>query len=550
MTATEPAPVTANERSISQTAGVADILARVDRLLGRAVDAAASSAGSPADALRGLFISDADAGRLVQRGSEPLGNGLAANRPIVELRTAAAQWRRVAGAFELSLAEIDVLALALAPELDLRYERIYGYLHDDITKRRLTPDLACQLLCDSFDERLAARRLFAADAPLRRCHLVHLAMDAGQPDGVVIGRGVRLDEGMVEVLLGDEAIDRRLATAAQWDAPSTAEPDETSATVRRILRAMRRTAGAQAHVVLVGSDARLKTTLARQVARELEQPLLIIDLHRLAHLETPFAVAVLLAARTAHLAGALALWTRGERVITGADTESAGRLDAWLAATDSLGARSHLLAVAEPASMLALGDRFLSLELPMPDGHERQVCWERAVGERGIALAHGDAALLAEVFRMDGAAIDQAVDRAVATARWRNAEAPDVTITDLFAAGRLQSVRALPRYATRVELAQRWEDIVLPPDCVDQLRELCNRIRHRHLVLGEWGFSRRLTFGAGSGGALLGSIGHRQDDGRADHRGHARHGSLSRRDSVGRLEVHRRDGEGARATIS
>ena len=37
--------------------------------------------------------------------------------------------------FRLTPFEVDVIRLTLAPELDLRYERIYGYLQDDVTRQ-------------------------------------------------------------------------------------------------------------------------------------------------------------------------------------------------------------------------------------------------------------------------------------------------------------------------------------------------------------------------------------------------------------------------------
>ena len=38
--------------------------------------------------------------------------------------------------FGLSPFELDALLVTLAPALDLRYERLYGYLQDDVTRKR------------------------------------------------------------------------------------------------------------------------------------------------------------------------------------------------------------------------------------------------------------------------------------------------------------------------------------------------------------------------------------------------------------------------------
>ena len=59
--------------------------------------------------------------------------GLAAKRAVPEV------W--------LILAEREVLVICLAAEVNLKYERLYAYLHDDVTKKRPTVDLVLRLLC-------------------------------------------------------------------------------------------------------------------------------------------------------------------------------------------------------------------------------------------------------------------------------------------------------------------------------------------------------------------------------------------------------------------
>ena len=43
----------------------------------------------------------------------------------------------------------------------------------------------------------------------------------------------------------------------------------------------------------------------------------------------------------------------------------------------------------------------------------------------------------------------------------------------------------------------KWEDIVLPADRLEQLREVCNHVKYRDRVYGEWGFDRKLSLGKG-----------------------------------------------------
>lgn len=70
-------------------------------------------------------------------------------------------------------------------------------------------------------------------------------------------------------------------------------------------------------------------------------------------------------------------------------------------------------------------------------------------------------------------------------------------MVDLFAACRAQTDPKLGALARKIEPKFRWDDIVLPADQLDQLREICSQTRHRHTVYDEWGFDRKLSVGKG-----------------------------------------------------
>jgi hypothetical protein len=496
-------------RDDATIAALAGVLGRVDRLLGRAVRAATATFGAApaADPFRGLYVSDADAARLVERGVEPMPLGFDAERPLVDLETAGPQWRRLAKAFALAPAEVDALALALAPEVDLRYERIFGYLQDDVTRRRPTVDLMLQLLCRSFEERVSGRQLFTPDAALVRYGLVQLVTDSARPQGPAIDHALKIDDGVVDFLLGDEGIDRRMARAAHWDTVAPAAPEAVDIAARVARQLVDPSGAPPLHVLLVGANERLKLDVARRAAVDLEVPLLVIDLEQLSRLETPFAETVLRAARTVRLLGALPLWIRGDAL--GAGAECDGRCDAWLDALDAMDMPGALLASPEPSAKWAAprSARFVTLEFPVPDAGQRRELWSHHVVSLGVQLGGDDVTLLAEAFRFDGGSVEGAAGRALGAARWRDPDHPRVTREDLFAAARAQATRALPRFATRVEAAYSWDDIVLPADQMRQLRELCDRVRHRRQVLDTWGFARRLPLGKGVAALFAGPSG-------------------------------------------
>ena len=139
---------------------------RLDELLWPATEAARVRFGSDAgaDAFRGLYVSAEQAERrLVRPAGEPLVTGAVVPGPSwPEIATAAPAWAWLRREYGLSDLDLDVVLVALGPEVDLRYERLYGYLQDDVTRRRPTVDLVLDLLARTRADRLAARRAVVA----------------------------------------------------------------------------------------------------------------------------------------------------------------------------------------------------------------------------------------------------------------------------------------------------------------------------------------------------------------------------------------------------
>src|SRR5262249_49159507 len=154
----------------------------------------ANHGGAVSDRFRGLYVSPADARSLLHAGYGDCAEAEAA--------APCALWRplqgtfasRLAALFELGQFELDTLLIAFAPEFDLRYERLYAYLQDDVTRRRPTVDVVLSLLCASATDRFACRMAFASDRPLISHGLVRLVTDPNQVHPPLLAQFVKLDE--------------------------------------------------------------------------------------------------------------------------------------------------------------------------------------------------------------------------------------------------------------------------------------------------------------------------------------------------------------------
>jgi hypothetical protein len=212
-------------------------LAYIDLRVRWAVARARAFGLNPDDEFRGLYISDAQVDNLlgyeVGHNLWPHANGQAAEladwRPA--LAEARRQWQARAAAsraagldlpldrlverFGLDDLELDALLIALAPELDPRYERLYAYLQDDVTRKRPTVDLTLNLLTDSFADKLALRRRFTEDGRLIQSRLLVCFADGAAREPTLLAHYLRPAARLVEHLLGHAGVDDELLPQAE-----------------------------------------------------------------------------------------------------------------------------------------------------------------------------------------------------------------------------------------------------------------------------------------------------------------------------------------------
>ena len=475
-------------------------LLRLDKLLALAVGHADGAFGPDArtDPYRGLHLASDDVARLLDR---------APGHPL--LWTAAAPWLPPAGSpfgwlaesYGLTGFDLDVVLLALAPEIDSRYERLYAYLQDDISRRRPSIDLALHLLCSNASDRLARRRHFAVDAPLFEHAIL---VDPGAATGDSLGTVLRLDPQVTAVLIGADVMDRRVQ---RWSVLNRdpGKPEvlplgeaEAAAFARLITRCLEE--GAPARLALIGPPGSGRDDVASAFARETARSLLLLDLHRLiadggdlrAHFglvlrEAWFRDAVLV------IRGAEALLDR-ECLVVGLRLQDVAR--------DHPGS-ILLLADAASDTGVELGAEQTIL-LGIPDAGLRQRLWAAKVPVDQV----GGAPTVEQLsrFRLLPGQINSAATLAASVARARAGDEP-LEAGDLFAAARAQTGHALAALARRRRARRTWSDLILPEDELAQLRELCARARNADRVLDSWAFAATCAGNRGTAALFSGPPG-------------------------------------------
>ncbi|MGC5033636.1 ATP-binding protein [Micromonospora sp. DT229] len=453
----------------------------------------------PDDPFRGLYLAPDDIDRLMARSSGP------------ETVDPAGEWadgagtesrlRRLAAAFALTGLDVEVLLVALLPDVDARYERLYGYLNDDVSRRRATVGLALEL-CARAPGDATGRARFAAWAPLIAGGLLLVE----QPDQPYLSRSLRVPDRVAAYLLGDDMPDARLAevarpTADQATAPHADASDgsgrtdgsEWTETVARLGSALRRgidlgylqeRPGCAAADLAVAALVRAGRSVIR------------LDLDALAADPAP--------------AEALAATVREARL------RDAGLVVGPVQALDPVGRPEHARLLRrvtdQPVPVLLTGSTEwdphwtrrapLLVTAPPLDERGRARLWRAAGGTHDADRPAGwldgvDPARELAPYLLGPDQVRRAAQAADQLALFAGADRVDAD--HLRAGVRGQNAGGLARLARRIEPGVDWTDLVLPGPVEDQLRELALRVRYRDRVLGRW----RMRPGGGRGRGVL-----------------------------------------------
>ncbi|MEV5953010.1 ATP-binding protein [Streptomyces sp. NPDC051987] len=407
------------------------------------------------DPLRGLYLSEEAVRHLLLPPAEPaelpgLAEGF--SDPLADL-----------GA-RLRLTHLDttVLLIALAPDLDRTFEPLYGYLNDDVGRRRATVGLALDLY-GAPAHLAAARARFHPTAPL--CALGLLTVE--EPERPFLSRSLRVPDRVLAHLLGDPTPDPAL-TGCLREPAYDSEPADPEF-VRRL--AERITAG----------------------------PLLAFLRERREGEALGSATAAL------RLAGREALhYTGSEEQIPELLREARLSDRAVLVGSDRPGPLLRALSTtaADVTVLVATArpydpewcDHRDPLVLEVPSRRAAAVdAWAAVLpGDPGFDLA----ATVAP-YHLGGDRLTRAARAAQALAAF---DGTPLTAAHLRLGARQQSASGLEQHARRIRPAVDWRDLVLPERPLTELRELALRARHRDRVLGDW----RLSAGGGRGRGVLG----------------------------------------------
>jgi len=367
-------------------------------------------------------------------------------------------------------------------------------------------DLALNLFCPSAEARFRARSRFCPEAPLIRFALLHLLPDPSHVQPPLLSHYMKLDDQIVRFILAQPGTDPRLSVCCRL--ADCASSSDAAAVNRETVTALGRLAAwvwetrQPLRLYFQGSDCAAKRQAAELTSRRLGARLLIADLAAALDAGRDFRQMLKLIFREAWLQGAV-LYLDGVDAL-----RREGYLTAFHTFLEVLeeDAGITILSGVPPWIPVQRGVRgVLTVRFDVLEREQAREHWRRELEGAGVTPAAEMLDLLADRFRLNSEQIADAAAGAVSRGRWRAAahagagedENLQLTLDDLCASARSETGHGLSGLARKIQPRHTWTDIVLPPDQIEQLREVCDKAKHWTTVFDVWGFGRKLSLGKG-----------------------------------------------------
>ena len=463
-------PTATRDPSLRHVLGRLDVLRlRVAAVVAarRAVDAA------PDDPFLGLYLSDERIDELLRNDRIWVDGAVAAEQAAAVERDAddaaatgaELRARTIAERCGLDALDLDILFAAMAPDIDDRFERYYGYLNDDVTRRRVSVGLALGL-SGVEAANAAGRRRFDAGSAL----VASALLEVEEPDRPFLTRPLHVPDRVTAHILGSDVPDAVLDLVLLDASPTNEEP----------LLPLARAIGEPATLVYVHDLEAAAAQLAVDAAVATGVPPVLVDLRQLVGRADPDRVTAA-AMREARLAGGV-LVAGPVDDLAGTNQVAVQRLTAMPGRLVLFGHRPWDPAWAARAPFVVESTRMAA--------GARARLWASALGDRAGTL---DPTLAVGQYRLGAPQIRRAAEAATTIARVAGRD--DVSVDDVRRGARQQNAAGLEHLARRIEAHVSWSDLVLSPAVGLALRNLTDRARHRERVLGEW----RMRPGGGRG---------------------------------------------------
>lgn len=411
--------------------------------------------------------------------------------------------------FHLNQFELNALLICLAAALDGRYERLYAYMQNDMTRTLPSIDLIIGLLCQEGNERWSNLRFFHPSAFLFHFHL----LESTQPDFAVspARQFLSVDRRVIDFIFGTNAIDHRIANDLHFyeplDLDKVVVDDSLKKRAQQLLEQGIRCSSEERPILYFhGQKGVGKRSLALALCNTLKIPLAVADMRSLLNDAEQFLDKIRLVLREGWLYACAICFEHLEQLDKTAN-EQILIYTTFVEAIQELGWLTILCSENElPQQILKLSN-ICPIEISRPQEGAQRSLWSKFLAAAKIDYASSDLGQLTSRFNLNGGQIAEVVRLAQQSATVQNPDKPQLTMSNLFCSCRFISQPKLSSLARKITPKYSWKHLVLPDDQLQQLKELVLQVKHRNTVMNDWGFAEKLSLGRGVNALFAGPSG-------------------------------------------
>jgi hypothetical protein len=381
----------------------------------------------------------------------------------------------------ISPLDLELLLVAVALEIDPTFAMTVSALAGEEPRAGITPKLVAQILGLGADEALRLR----LDA---RHPFVRVGLLATTPASIAdTVRPWRAAARAASFLAGENVLDPAFATSGgvvPFD--DVFDLGHVAAQLELLERAL---ATDDIVVIIEGPEGAGRRTLAAAAARRYRREAVALDLGAAAGDPVRLASELRALRCETFLRAAIPVLARFDAIL--GEGPQAARVAEVVEAIDQI-IGPVIVTASGTVALPELRRRTLRVKVGPPSIAARERIWQRALAPDDAHLGPAIAAVAGR-YPMTPSAIV----RAVANARML-APAQEALVGADLNAGVVSVIQErFGGLAVAVEVAQRWEDLVLPQDTMDDITAFVSRAIHADRVYEQWGFRDKLQRGLG-----------------------------------------------------
>jgi hypothetical protein len=392
----------------------------------------------------------------------------------------------------------NCLLLAFAVQLDKKYEKLFAYMQDDITKKLPTAETAIKLFAIPGQVVANYFSYFTSDSPLAR-----FLIDIDAEADALFSIKLRLRERITNYLLGNNDDSFENGFAELFDENQELHDIHVKNFSFRMIASVTDASNMDnackdetVIVFITGARGSGRTFYVKHAVRRINRRCLFINAKALLESRRTIEEIINEVMCESILNDGYLCFTGFEELL---DEGQKKELFSFVSALMQNAAYlKGLIFITSEKNWKDTGlpHNFIKVDIDVEptDENSRLVLWEAFT--KGHKLNSDiDLPELASKFRFMPGQIRNAVEQAAGLCEVYGSHSIDA-IT-LHKCCYSQVVMRLDTLATQVRPAYSWDDLVLPADQMGLLKEACMHVKYKHTVYHKWGFGKKVSYGRG-----------------------------------------------------